>query len=55
MTREIDNLLKWVKEYEIEQEIRDKLCDGYWEAVLFVETYFDGWGEAERIVSYYAQ
>ena len=54
-------LLAWVKEYEIEKEIVDIMADcgangetdGYAEAVKFVETYFDGWGEAEWIVSYY--
>ena len=54
MDKERAYLLKWVEEYGIEEKIKDKLInEGYDAVVVWLETYFDGWGEAEAIASHY--
>lgn len=51
-----DNLLNWVKEYGISEDIREAIIDlGTEGAVSFVRAWFDGWGEAQWIVAYYTE
>lgn len=51
MNEKTPDLMYWVKEYGIEEDIRNVLADdGTEAAVSFLRTWFDGWGDAERIV-----
>lgn len=53
MRRKTDQLMEWVDEYGIRENIQDVISDdGYDAAVVFVYQWFDGWGEADAIVSF---
>jgi hypothetical protein len=53
---ERENLMNWVSEYGLETEIIDHLIDfGHEETVEWLEGWFDGIGDADRIVSWFAE
>ena len=53
---DIDRLLYWMDEYNIRQELFDRMCDHGYDHVLqwLMETAFDH-AESQRIINYYQE
>ena len=52
--RTIEKLMRWVKEYEIEDGIKMVLAeDGYEAALDYIRQWFEGDGEADAILEQY--